>query len=97
MDLQRGKDIEFFLYLTGFCREYLYQSQLHSGNVLYHIISGSSNFSKARVVVASTCCSDIVRYLYCKYIKIEVLGLSDEQIGKEIVRHFDSEREQPIA
>ena len=90
--ITKGKGHRVLFILDGFCREYLYQSQLHSGNVLYHIISGSSNFSKARVVVASTCCSDIVRYLYCKYIKIEVLGLSDEQIGKEIVRHFDSER-----
>ena len=87
---EKGHGVLFIL--DGFCHEYLYQSQLHSGDVLYQILSGSSNFSKARVVVGTTSCSDIVRYLFCKYIKIEVLGLSDGQIGKEIVQHFDGER-----
>ena len=86
---KKGHGVLFIL--DGFCCEYLYQSQLHSGDVLYQILSGSSNFSEARVVVASTCCSDIIRYIHCKYIKIEVLGLSDGQIGKEIVQHFDNE------
>ena len=86
---EEGNGIIFLL--DGFCREYLDQSPLHSGDVLHSILSGSSYFSKSTVIIATTY-SGFVKPLCYKCIQFEILGLSDEQIGSQAVRHFDKKR-----
>ena len=86
---EKGNGIIFLL--DGFCREYLDQSPLHSGDVLHSILSGSSCLSESTVIIATTC-SGFVKPLCYKYIQFEILGLSDEQIGSQAVRHFDKMR-----
>ena len=80
---EKGNGIIFLL--DGFCREYLDQSPLHSKDVLHGILSGTSDLSKSTVVIATTC-SEFVNPLCYKYIQFEILGLSGEQIGKQVVR-----------
>ena len=86
---EKGNGIIFLL--DGFCREYLNQSPIHSGDVLHGILSGTSDLSKSTVVIATTC-SRFVKPLCYKYIQFEILGLSGEQIGKQVVRHFEKNR-----
>ena len=86
---EKGNGIIFLL--DGFCREYLDQSPLHSRDVLHGILSGTSDLSKSTVVIATTC-SDFVKPLCYKYTEFAILGLSGEQIGKQVVRHFDKNR-----
>ena len=56
-----------------------------------NILSGRSSFSKSTVVISTTC-SDFVERFCHKYIQFEILGLSDEQIGKQVIQQFDSEK-----
>ena len=86
---EKGNGIIFLL--DGFCREYLDQSPLHSGDVLHSILSGSSCLSESTVIIATTC-SGFVKPLCYEYIQFEILGLSDEQIGSQAVQHFDKKR-----
>ena len=86
---EKGNGIIFLL--DGFCREYLDQSPLHSGDVLHSILSGSGFLSESTVIIATTY-SGFVKPLYYKYIQFEILGLSSEQIGTQAVRHFDKKR-----
>ena len=86
---EKGNGIIFLL--DGFCREYLDQSSMHSRDVLHGILSGTSDLSKSTVVIATTC-SGFVKPLCYEYIQFEILGLSGEQIGKQVVRHFDKNR-----
>ena len=86
---EKGNGIIFLL--DGFCREYLDQSPLHSGDVLHSILSGSSCLSESTVIIATTC-SGFVKPLCYKYIQFEILGLSDEQIGSQAVRRFGKKR-----
>ena len=64
---------------------------MHSGYVLHDVLSGSSDLSKSTVVIATTC-SGFVKPLCYEYIQFEILGLSGEQIGKQVVRHFEKNR-----
>ena len=86
---EKGNGIIFLL--DGFCREYLDQSPLHSRDVLHGILSGTSDLSKSTVVIATTC-SGFVKPLCYEYIQFEILGLSGDQIGKQVVRDFDKNR-----
>ena len=86
---EKGNGIIFLL--DGFCREYLDQSPLHSGDVLHSILSGSSCLSESTVIIATTC-SGFVKPLCYEYIQFEILGLSDKQIGSQAVQHFDKKR-----
>ena len=86
---EKGNGILFVL--DGFCRKYLYRSPLQRGGILSEILFGHSCFSKSTVVISTTC-SDFVKP-YCEnFTQFEILGLSDEQIGKQVIQHFDSER-----
>ena len=86
---EKGKGVLFLL--DGFCCKY--QTNLHSRDILvrYSILSGSGILTKSTVVIATTC-SDFVKTSCRKYTQFEVLGLSDEQIGKQIIRHFNSKK-----
>ena len=86
---EKGNGLIFLL--DGFCHEYLDQSPIHSRDVLHGILSGTSDLSKSTVVIATTC-SGFVKPLCYEYIQFEILGLSGEQIGKQVVRHFDKNR-----
>ena len=86
---QKGK--ETLVILDGFCHKYLNQSPLQSGKMLANILSGRSSFSKSTVVISTTY-SDFVEPFFHKYIQFEILGLSNEQIGKQVIQHFDCER-----
>ena len=85
---EKGYGILFIL--DGFCQKYLEESH-YGGDVLYGILSGHNNFSKTTVVISTTC-SDFVKP-YCEnFTQLEILGLSNEQIGKQVIQYFDSER-----
>ena len=86
---EKGKEI--LVILDGFCHKYLYQSPLQERKMLSNILSGHSTFSKSTVIISTTC-SDFVKPLCHEYVQFEILGLSNEQIGKEVIQHFDSER-----
>ena len=86
---EKGNGVLFIL--DGFCRQYFCQSPLQERNVLYHILSGHKYYSNSTIVIATTC-SDFVKPLCCKYIQFEVLGLSDQQIGRQVIRHFDRKK-----
>ena len=86
---EKGNGILFVL--DGFCRKYLYRSPLHKGEILSDILSRHGSFSKSTVVISTTC-SDFVKPLCANSTQFEIFGLSDEQIGKQAIRHFDSER-----
>ena len=83
---EKGNEILFLL--DGFCRKYFYRSTLQKGQILSDILFGRSSFSKPTVVVSTTC-SDFVKP---NSIQLEIFGLSDEQVGKLVIEHFDSER-----
>ena len=89
--IKEEKGNELIFLLDGFCREYLDQSPMHSRDVLHDILSGTSDLSKSTVVIATTC-SGFVKPLCYKYIQFEILGLSGEQIGKQVVQHFEKNR-----
>ena len=86
---EKGKGVLFLL--DGFCCKY--QTNLRSRDVLirYSILSGSGILTKSTVVIATTR-SDFVEASCRKYTQFQILGLSEEQIGKQIIRHFDSKR-----
>ena len=86
---EKGSRILFLL--DGFCRKYLYRSPIQRRDVLYNILSGSNIFSKSTVVISTTC-SDFVRPLCENFTQFEYLGLSDQQIGREVIQHFGCER-----
>ena len=86
---EKGNRILFIL--DGFCRKYLYRSPLQKGGILSDILFGHSCFSKSTVVISTTC-SDFVKPLCQNFTQFEILGLSDEQIGRQVIQHFDSER-----
>ena len=86
---EKGNGIIFLL--DGFCREYLEESPLSSRDVLYSILSDTGDLSKSTVVIATTY-SGFVELLRSKSIEFVILGLSDEQIGKQVVRHLDKKR-----
>ena len=86
---EKGNNILFIV--DGFCRKYLYRSPLQNGDMFSDILCGRSSFSKSTVVISTTC-SDFVKPLCEKFIQFEILGLSDEQIGKQVIQHFDSEK-----
>ena len=86
---EKGNGILFIL--DGFCRKYLYRSPLQKGEILTDILSGHSSFSKSTVVISTTC-SDFVKPLRRTFTQFETFGLSEEQIGKEVIQHFDSKR-----
>ena len=84
---EKGKGVLFIL--DGFCHEYLFQSPLEPyGDVLFSILSGRSNFSESTVVVATTCS----HFIEGNFIQFEILGLTNQQIGKEVIQHFDDKR-----
>ena len=78
---EKGKGVLFIL--DGFCYEHL-SLQLY-GDVLFSILSGRSNFSESTVVVATTCS----HFIEGNFIQFEILGLTNQQIGKEVIQHFD--------
>ena len=86
---EKGNGILFIL--DGFCHKYLDQSPLQKGEILSDILFGHSCFSKSTVVISTTC-SDFVKPLCQNLTQFEILGLSDEQIGKQVIQHFNSER-----
>ena len=86
---EKGNRILFIL--DGFCRKYLDRSPLQKGGILSDILLGHSCFSKSTVVISTTC-SDFIKPLCQNFTQFEILGLSDEQIGKQVIQHFDSER-----
>jgi len=86
---EKGNEILFIL--DGFCHKYLYQSPLQEGNILSTILSGRSSFFKSTVVISTTC-SDFVKPFCNNFTQFDILGLSDEQVGKQVIQHFDSER-----
>ena len=86
---EEGNEILFIL--DGFCRKYLYRSPLQKGKTLSDILCGHSCFSKSTVVISTTR-SDFIKPLCENFIQFEILGLSDEQIGKQVLQHFGSER-----
>ena len=83
---ENGNGVLFIL--DGFCYQYLYKSPLQKGSILYNIFSGCGCYSNSTVVIVTTC-SDFVIPTCHNYIQFEVLGLSDEQIGRQVIRHFD--------
>ena len=83
---EKGNGILFIL--DGFCHTYLL---LKRRDVLYDILSGRNNFSKSTVLVA-TSCSDFVKPLPANFIQFDILGLSDEQIGRQVIQHLDEKR-----
>ena len=89
--IEEEKGNGLIILLDGFCREYLDQSPLHSRDVLHGILSGTGGLSKSTIVIATTC-SGFVKPICYEYIQFEILGLSGEQIGKQVVRHFDKNR-----
>ena len=86
---EKGNNILFIL--DGFCRKYLYRLPLRNGYMFSDILRGRSSFSKSTVVISTTC-SHFVKPLCKKFTQFEILGLSDEQIGKQVIQHFDSEK-----
>ena len=86
---EKGDGILFIL--DGFCHEYFYRSSLTEVDVLYDILSDYSDYSKSTVVVATTC-SDFVEPVCQKYIQFDILGLSVEQIGHQVIQHFDTKK-----
>ena len=84
---EKGKGVLFIL--DGFCYEYLYRSPLQRyGDVLFSILSGRGNFSKSTVVVATTCS----HFIEGNFIQFEILGLTNQQVGKEVIQQFDDKR-----
>ena len=86
---EKGNGILFIL--DGFCRKYLYRSPLQKGKTLSDILCGHSCFSKSTVVISTTC-SDFITPHCENFTQFEILGVSDEQIGKQVIQHFGSER-----
>ena len=86
---EKGNGILFIL--DGFCHTYLLQSPLNKMNFLYSILSGSVNFSKSTVLIATTCL-DFVKPLPANFIQFDILGLSDEQVGRQVIQHFEKKR-----
>ena len=84
---KKGDGILFIL--DGFCHEYLYRSSLTEVDVLYDILSDYSDYCNSTVVVATTC-SDFVEPVCSKYIQFDILGLSVEQMGHQVIQHFDT-------
>ena len=86
---EKGNGVLFLL--DGFCCKY--QTNLRGRDILirYSILSGSGILTKSTVVIATTC-SDFVKTSCRKYTQFEILGLSDEQIGRQIIQHFDCKR-----
>ena len=84
---KKGDGILFIL--DGFCREYLYRSSLTEVDVLYDILSDYGDYCNSTVVVATTC-SDFVEPVCSKYIQFDILGLSVEQMGHQVIQHFDT-------
>ena len=86
---EKGNSILYIL--DGFCCKYLYQSPQQNGDMFSDILCGRSCFSKSTVVIATTC-SHFVKPLCENFTQFDILGLSDEQIGKQVIQHFDSEK-----
>ena len=90
---EKGNGVLFLL--DGFCCKYLNQTQanLRSRTILMRhiILSGSGILAKSTVVIGTTC-SDFVKTFCQKYTQFEILGLSDEQIEKQVIQHFDNKR-----
>ena len=86
---EKGNGLLFIL--DGFCRKYLHRSPLRKEEILSDILCGHSCFSKSTVVISTTC-SDFVKPFCKNFTQFEILGLSDEQIGRQVIQHFDSER-----
>ena len=86
---EKGNEILFIL--DGFCQKYLHRPPLREGEILSNILFGKSSFFKSTVVISTTC-SDFVKPLCDNFTQFDILGLSDEQIGKQVIQHFDSER-----
>ena len=89
--IEENEGNEILFILDGFCHKYLHQSLLQKGKTLSDILCGHSCFSKSTVVISTTC-SDFLKPLCENFTQFEILGLSDEQIGKQVIQHFDSER-----
>ena len=89
--IEEEKGNNILLILDGFCRKYLYRSPLQNGDMFSDILCGRSSFSKSTVVISTTC-SHFVKPLCENFTQFNVLGLSDEQIGKQVIQHFDSEK-----
>ena len=85
---EKGNKILFIL--DGFCRKYLYRSLLQNGDMFSDILYGHNYFSKSTVVIFTTC-SDFVNPV-CGTFIFDILGLSDQQIGKQVIQHFDREK-----
>ena len=86
---EEGNEVLFIL--DGFCHMYLYRSPMQKGKTLSDILCGHSCFSKSTVVISTTC-SDFITPVRENFTQFEILGLSDEQIGKQVIQHFDNER-----
>ena len=90
---EKGNGVLFLL--DGFCCKYLDQTKtnLRSRDILirYSILSGSGILTKSTVVIATTC-SHFVKAFCRKYTQFEILGLSDEQIGKQVIQQFGSQK-----
>ena len=89
--IEENKGDRILFILDGFCREYLYHSSLNEVDVLYDILSDYSDYSKSTVVVATTC-SDFVEPVCQNYTQFDILGLSVEQIGHQVIQHFDTKK-----
>ena len=87
--IKEEKGDGILIILDGFCREYLYRSSLTEVDVLYDILSDYSDYCNSTVVVVTTC-SDFVEPVCSKYIQFDILGLSVEQMGREVIQHFDT-------
>ena len=87
--IQEEKGNKILFVLDGFCHKYLHQPLLR--DVLYSILSKSNNFSKSAVVISTTC-SEFIKLLPGNFTQFDILGLSDEQIGKQVIQQFASER-----
>ena len=89
--IEEEKGNNILLILDGFCCKYLYRSPLQNGDMFSNILCGRSSFSKSTLVISTTC-SDFVKPLCGNFTQFDILGLSDEQIGKQVIQHFDSEK-----
>ena len=86
---EMGNNILFIL--DEFCRKYHNRSPLQNGEMFSDILCGRGSFSESTVVIFTTC-SDFVKPLCESFTQFDILGLSDEQIGKQVIQHFDSEK-----
>ena len=77
--------------LDGFCFGWLYDSPLQEGDILHDILFGIRNYSRSTVAVATTC-SEFVKPLPTSCIQFEFLGLTEKQVGRGVIQHFDKKQ-----